>query len=323
MNEAVITGEIPPFSHQTSDVLMMTGATENHAYASFNCLYSMVLADPYASYAYLDGGMGSDIRAKLYAHFDTILEIQRKMASTGVLSYRRLNWASLPKWWYIEENPMQRGGYAFKVIPYLDVFYEWQGIFYWLDAGDLIREGISRELTMVRHYGLYSPSSAGNVGIWVHNKTQQFLVDNGLFQHFVPSKSPMISSGVLIMDYRNATIRNSFVPTFQMCAYTRKCIAPIESSLNNHRFDQAVVSLLISYYGVPFSGSKYYRYHPVLRRDGGNKESFLLPTLHNLLLKIQDAYSIRFNNSYYETRNITYTKQVFKYISRPLDKEWP
>lgn len=71
MNEAVITGEIPPFSHQTSDVLMMTGATENHAYASFNCLYSMVLADPYASYAYLDGGMSSDIRAKLFAHFDT------------------------------------------------------------------------------------------------------------------------------------------------------------------------------------------------------------------------------------------------------------
>ena len=121
---------------------------------------------------------------------------------------------------------------------------------------------------------------------------------------------------------KGCTIRNSFVPIFQMCAYTRKCIAPVESSLNNHRFDQAVVSLLISYYGVPFSGSKY-RYHPVLRRDGGNKESFLLPTLHNLLLKIQDAYSIRFNNSYCETRNITYTKQVFKYISRPLDKEWP
>ena len=107
---------------------------------------------------------------------------------------------------------MQRGGYAFKVIPYLDVFYEWQGIFYWLDAGDLIREGISRELTMVRHYGLYSPPSAGNVGIWVHNKTQQFLVDNGLFSHFVPNKRAMISSGVLIMDYNNATIRDCFVP---------------------------------------------------------------------------------------------------------------
>ena len=172
------------------------------------------------------------------------------------------------------------------------------------------------------HFFLYSPPSAGNVGIWVHNKSQQFLVENDLFSHFVPSKRAMISSGVLIMDYNNAMIRDCFVPIFQMCAYTRKCIAPVESSLNNHRFDQAVVSLLIAYYGVPYSGSKY-RYHPVLRRDGGNNEAFLLPTLHNLFLKIQDAYSIKFNNSYYETRNITYTREMYKYISRPLDKEWP
>ena len=108
----------------------------------------------------------------------------------------------------------------------------------------------------------------------------------------------------------------------QMCAYTRKCITPVESSLNNHRFDQAVVSLLIAYYGVPYSGGTN-EFHPVLRWDRGNVESLLLPTLHNLFLKIQDAYSIRFNNSYYETRNNTYTREVYKYISRLLDREWP
>ena len=42
----VITGDIPSFQYQTSEVLMMTGASDNHAYGSFNCLYSMVLADP-------------------------------------------------------------------------------------------------------------------------------------------------------------------------------------------------------------------------------------------------------------------------------------
>lgn len=61
----VLTGDIPEFDKQFSDVLMMTGASDNHAYGSFNALYSMVLADPYASYLYIDLGISDVFKEKL------------------------------------------------------------------------------------------------------------------------------------------------------------------------------------------------------------------------------------------------------------------
>ena len=38
----VLTGDIPRFQNQTSDVLMITGASDNHEFGSFNFLFSMV-----------------------------------------------------------------------------------------------------------------------------------------------------------------------------------------------------------------------------------------------------------------------------------------
>ena len=62
----IITGDIPQFDNQTSEVLMMTGASDNHALGSFNCLYSMILADPYASYLYIDLGLSPKFKNVLY-----------------------------------------------------------------------------------------------------------------------------------------------------------------------------------------------------------------------------------------------------------------
>ena len=64
----------------------------------------MVLGDPYASYVYLDFGIQNSYRLKLYSHFVTILQIQQKMKSTGILAYRRFNWAHFPRWMSLEHN---------------------------------------------------------------------------------------------------------------------------------------------------------------------------------------------------------------------------
>ena len=77
----VLTGDIPKFEKQTSEVLMMTGASDNHALGSFNCLFSMVVADPYASYMYIDLGLSTRFRNILFTHFNTIHQIQKKMNS--------------------------------------------------------------------------------------------------------------------------------------------------------------------------------------------------------------------------------------------------
>ena len=81
----VLTGDIPKFEKQTSEVLMMTGASDNHALGSFNCLFSMVVADPYASYMYIDLGLSTRFRNILFTHFNIIHQIQKKMNSTGFI----------------------------------------------------------------------------------------------------------------------------------------------------------------------------------------------------------------------------------------------
>ena len=110
---------------------MMTGASDNHGYGSFNCLYSMVLADPYASYLYIDLGsylyidlgLSPELKEKLFAHFETIHQIQKKMKSTGFIAYRKFNWDSFPQWMNLFENKEQRGGYTWKVVSYMDALF--------------------------------------------------------------------------------------------------------------------------------------------------------------------------------------------------------
>lgn len=319
MDSRVITGDVPSFQDQTSDVLMMTGATANHALASFNCFYSMILADPYASYVYLDLGIDDIQKRKLFSHFDTVIQMQQKMRSTGIIAYRRLNWTSFPDWMTIHHNPLQTGGYSWKVVALVDVFYEWKALIYWLDAGCVIREGISRELTIARHYGLYSPHSWGNVGQWVHNLTHLYMMKNGLLSHWIDSRTPILSGGILMLDYSNSTIRNRLVPAYEKCAYTQKCISPRKTNKTNHRQDQAVLTLLTAQYSIPL---RHLKYSPVFQADTGFNETASSIILNNLLLKIQDTYSIKLSNALYNV-TLRYSLEEYRWKSRPIDESWP
>ena len=92
----VITGFIPQYKNQFSDLLVMTGASDNHALGSFNVLYSYLLADPYCSLIYIDLGLTDEYFKILSAHFETLHQLQWKMRSNGFLAYRKFNWKSFP-----------------------------------------------------------------------------------------------------------------------------------------------------------------------------------------------------------------------------------
>lgn len=316
----VLTGVIPEYSLQTSDILMMTAASDNHAFLSFNCLYSMVLADPYASYVYIDLGIRNETLSILFSHFKTIHQIQQKMKSTGVIGYRVFNWDSFPDWISIYKTPQRHQGYSWKVISLVDIFNEWKAIVYWLDGGCVIRDGISREITMVRHYGLYSAYSDGTVKQWTHNDTQHFMVNNKLLHHYVDGTKPMAMATCFIVDYSNATIRNQLMPNLLKCAYTQKCIVPRSCIRDNHRHDQSILTLLIYDLNIPYSASVKRQYSPAHHNDGVKEDRNTV--LRNLLLKIKNTYSIYFYNDYYNISNWKQTREKYGYVSRPIDVEW-
>ena len=65
----------------------------------------------------------------------------------------------------------------------VDAFFEWKGLFSWLDAGDLIVDGVEREFTLARKYGFFSPPSPGNIGNCTYYKTVDFLLENNIVSY--------------------------------------------------------------------------------------------------------------------------------------------
>ena len=93
--------------------------------------------------------------------------------------------------------------------------------------------------------------------------------------------------------------------------------------MGNHRQDQSVLTVMIAALGIPCSGSPSFVYHPALWQDKNNNETLTTTILGNLVLKIQDTYSIRVTNRMYNTSEFHYTREEYPHISRPRDSGWP
>lgn len=302
----VLTGDIPSFETQTSDLLMVTGASDNHALASFNCLFSMVLADPYASYLYIDLGITEEERDILFSHFDTIHQIQIKMQSSGFIAYRKFKWSSFPKWMWLKGNPLRQDGYAWKVISYIDAAFKWKGITIWNDGGNIIRKGLSRELTNARVDGVYSPPSTGSQNRWTHRDTSSFLLQHHLIESF-NKDGPNGSGGFIVSDWHNTCAINKVLYPLLQCAYTQKCITPRNSNKDNHRQDQAVLSALLNNINPRRAMNWNYDYHPSFRVEFENNTKRYKSVLGSLLRGIQDTYHIKVNSSYISKEEMKYS----------------
>ena len=306
----VLTGDLPECNNQYSDKMFITAASSNHAYGSFNLMYSILLANPYASILYIDLKISQQLLRILSSHFVTLRQIQEKMRSNGYLAYRKYNWHNFPEWMNLFKNKVQRGGYSWKVIPMVDAFFEWKGLFSWLDAGDLIIDGIEREFTLARKYGFFSPPSPGRIGNWTYYKTIDFLKEYNMISH-VNNTDPNCNANSIFIDY-SKPYTHEMMRKHEECAYTQKCIAPRGSTMKNHRQDQAVLSTLINDYKIPMAMKR--NFHPALRNENAKVQ-----TLYNLVITIMQEYHIQLNNTYYDYSSIQYKQTPISYSSRTLD----
>ena len=108
---------------------------------------------------------------------------------------------------------------------------------------------------------------------------------------------------------------------FQKCAYTQKCIVPRNSSGENHRHDQSILTLLINDFSIPYSASQKYYYTPATHTDGLGREG-TERALRNVLFKIKNTYSVAFTNSFYNITDWKQTGEEFTEASRPVDSDW-
>ena len=262
----------------------MTGATDNHAFGAFNLMYSALLSNPFASLLYIDLGLSTRMLSYLKAHFETFYQLQTKLKSNGFLAYRRFNWDSFPKWMnLLKADRSKRGGYGWKPIVLYDAFHQWQGLFSWIDAGSVIIDSLSREFSLARRYGFYSPYSAGVIKQWTHPDMISFMKEHEFIKN-VNSDFPNCSGGLVYIDY-SSTYTHELMRKWMLCAYTSKCIVPKTAVHKNHRFDQAALSLLISHYNIPMSCNGLTDFHPSLRNEASDTTQILA----NIVIPLQQT----------------------------------
>jgi hypothetical protein len=76
------------------------------------------------------------------------------------------------------------------------------------------------------------------------NKTKDWIEENH-------SCEDMMAEAAMLGFKRNSIFGRSVIPDWEKCAMNLSCIAPLGSTLGNHRFDQSALALLMLYkYGL-------------------------------------------------------------------------
>ena len=294
---------------------MITSFSNSKFEFSINTLYSMILADPYMSILLIDLGIKPKKLEMLLSHIQSLHEIQEKLRSNGIIAYRKILWKNLPTWMNLrsEEGKSIRGGNAWKLFVISDAFFEWKSCVAWIDGGSIIVDGLSREMTSVRMYGVYSPRSSGSLGEWTVVNMQSFLRKNH-FVEVIDKEGPNCMAGVFFIDYSHL-YTHYIAQAMKECAFTKKCLAPRGANLANHRFDQSLLSILVNSYHIPRVANSQFQFHPALK----NMNVDATPLLHNLMLMIQVKYRIYFSNEEIETNRLKLSNVTIINTSRQLD----
>ncbi len=200
---------------------IITGASSNHFRAFSNLLRSIRRYAPQARVVAYDLGLTPK---------------QLSVVRTRCDILKRFDFENHPAWMNIALP--SRGEYAWKPI----LFAEWvlessTGIVLWLDAGNLVIGPLDELIAFVRREGFYSPSSHQTVARYTHPLTLDRLQGNDLGHRIA------LSGGLVGVDRENPHAR-TLIERWRDCALNRDIIAPLGSSRENHRQDQAVLTIL-------------------------------------------------------------------------------
>ncbi len=203
---------------------IITGASDNHFRSLLQFLHSVPLGYREKTFVW-DLGLSEANLNSLHNSFPT-------------LQYRRFPYEEYPSWFRID---VRAGEYAWKPVAIWRTAIEvGEDVLLWCDAGNRMPSQLDAIVEVVRRQGVYSPISAGTVGKWTHPGCLQWFGIGG-------------SDTMLGLSPRNGAIVGfdmgqgrawRLLEEWAYLAEQRDCIAPVGSNRENHRQDQAVLSIL-------------------------------------------------------------------------------
>lgn len=154
---------------------------------------------------------------------------------------RKFNFQDNPKFFgeYIDNK---LGNYAWKPVIVDELINQYKNKVVWLDAGNIITYKIVFLKISLTALGLVVPVSSNRIVDWTHPKTIEYI---GIQNKYL--KSNNYASGLIGFDY-NLSIAKQISAKWSEFSQIQECISPTGSSRDNHRQDQAVLTLLLYKY---------------------------------------------------------------------------
>ena len=217
---------------RNSDLRVVTGADRSHQRSLAQLLTSVVRHEPGVEVVVWDLGLEPAFRDQLALSFPAV-------------RFETFEFARHPAHFDIS---IDAGKYAWKPEIMWSEAARGGSMLIWLDAGDLLIDTLRRIRRYASVFGFYSPYSSGTVKDWTHPGMLHCL---GADEHLLGRRN--LSSGIVAFDIRNRTARE-LLTRWRACAVDATCIAPDGSSRENHRQDQAALTVLAHQLGLVRDG---------------------------------------------------------------------
>lgn len=202
---------------------LVTGANSRHFKSLLQLLSSIGEHEPDSPVVVHDLGLHRLERAELVARFP-----QHRLLKFKFKRY--------PKHVNIRSN---RGQYAWKPIIVWRALTRAAGPVCWMDAGNVLTERLDGIREGLRRHGFYSAKSRGTITDWTHPGMLDYL---GVTQEWASGKRNLTGACVAFDPRLLPALR--LAKSWRDEALIEDCIAPPGSSRENHRQDQALLTVL-------------------------------------------------------------------------------
>lgn len=217
------------------DLTIVTGASSNHFRCLKNLLYSISLFERETKVVVYDLGLKK-------REFEELIHDGWEV--------RRFDFKKYPKHLRIKEvkkkNDLYHGEnagcFAWKAVIISDILKESRSMVLWLDAGDLVMKRLSEIRKTLSGYGIYTPTSSGNIKDWSHKGTIRCMHVSLELQSRKNRNAAIVG-----LNYRFSFARK-LSDFWRKYCLDRRCIMPKGANWHNHRYDQPILSIL--YYQI-------------------------------------------------------------------------
>ena len=220
------------FKTSEEQLHIITGADNTHANSLINLLESIKKFEPFARVTVWNLGLSS-------GHLDHI---------NSMFPDFKVNYFDFKKYPDYVNIKVNGGAYAWKPIMISNSILDIGGIALYLDAGNLVTGRLTHIKRFTMKKGLFSPYSPGTIRDWTHPKTLEKMQLQKKLQDKRNCNGAIIS-----IDLSNRKALN-VIKSWTDFANDESCISPPGSNKLNHRWDQAILSVLCEMNGFNTPG---------------------------------------------------------------------